>query len=152
MSKKGGGEIARNVNTKLCLQAEGSKARGQQAPPQANRANHQGLVPTPPPPRWGRPLWGTWGQHRRHFACGSWVGGWVGGCPIAPPSPVGVGHLWVCGFSKNLWWVTAWEQAAANCSSSGLSCMLLIVRRSPVMKVSLGTVHEADAKRSNAVN
>ena len=26
-------------------------ARGQQAPPQANRANHQGLVPTPPPQR-----------------------------------------------------------------------------------------------------
>ena len=32
--------------------AEGSKARGQWAPPQANRANHQGLVP-PPPPRGG---------------------------------------------------------------------------------------------------
>ena len=29
--------------------AEGSKARGQQAPPQANRANHQGLVPPPLP-------------------------------------------------------------------------------------------------------
>ena len=33
----------------LLVIAEGSKARGQQAPPQANRANHQGLVPTPPP-------------------------------------------------------------------------------------------------------
>ena len=32
--------------------AEGSRARGQQAPPQANRANPQGLVP-PPPPRGG---------------------------------------------------------------------------------------------------
>ena len=41
----------------------------------------------------------------RHFANGSWVGGWVGGCPIAlPPPPWGsVGHLWVRGFARNLW-------------------------------------------------
>ena len=33
----------------LLVIAEGSRARGQLAPPQANRANHQGLVPTPLP-------------------------------------------------------------------------------------------------------
>ena len=27
------------------------------------------------------------------------------GCPRAPPPPVGVGHLWVCGFAKILWWL-----------------------------------------------
>ena len=38
-----------------------------------------------------------------------WVGGWVSGCPIAPPPPVGVGHLWVGGFAKNLGgWVGGW--------------------------------------------
>ena len=42
----------------------------------------------------------------RHFAYGSWVGGWVGGCPIPPPPPLGVGHLWVCGFcQKSGGWV-----------------------------------------------
>ena len=33
---------------------------------------------------------------------------WAGHClrrTPAPPPPVGVGHLWVCGFAKNLWWV-----------------------------------------------
>ena len=34
----------------LLVIAEGSRVRGQKAPPQANRANLQGLVPTPPPP------------------------------------------------------------------------------------------------------
>ena len=29
----------------------------------------------------------------------------MGGCPIAPPPPLGLGYLWVCGFARNLWWV-----------------------------------------------
>ena len=35
----------------------------------------------------------------RHFACGSWVDGWMGGCPIASPPPLWGGTfvgLWVC--------------------------------------------------------
>ena len=35
----------------LLVIAQGSRARGQEALPQANRANHQGLVPTTPPSR-----------------------------------------------------------------------------------------------------
>ena len=34
-----------------------------------------------------------------------WMGGWVGGSPIPTPPCVGVGHLWVSGFAKILWWV-----------------------------------------------
>ena len=81
--------LARGLRTPPPPIAEGSKARGQQVPPQANRANHQGLVPTPPP-------LGTSGPRSRPYREFSRVSG--GHClRVAhgghPPSPCGTQPL-----------------------------------------------------------
>ena len=65
-----------------------------------------GWVSKPPPP--SSPCWVGHCGGLRVSAFGAGQGilpmvvGWVSN---TPPPPVGVGHLWVCGFAKNLWWV-----------------------------------------------